>query len=446
MSKLKKKLDFNEAISLTGYNEDLKKNLSSFLLNNYSNQKNKLYIFCRKKDFPKLLLLKLLISSKFKNNIYDISILIYFPKNFPLIPPDIFFHKYCNVKINPKCVNYIDKESLKINYSIFYKWENNFQSFKNLINVLHKEFNNNFPIFTLGGNINESENNFDCVINPKFCEEIEFINPSKKIIFSIEKENNNKKILRTETYNPNKAKGLIMQDKDKAINNKNIINEDKEKAAYHRAKTNNINKNINIYMDDITNNKKDNLIKNKIKTDYSNNKNDIKINKKPEPQLQKYDEKISKDCLIKLLLLELNPKIKKINESVADTSNNLISIKKGITQELNDYKSKEKQIHVLEKSIKLFKQKINQYNNSSCFMNDNKPDFLNLDNFLIINHKAYYQLQAKEKSIEEYILVIKKYFQKKKIDLKTALKLVRENSLKIFNIQYKYNTLNSNNI
>ena len=199
-------------------------------------------------------------------------------------------------------------------------------------------------------------------------------------------------------------------------------------------------------MDDITNNKKDNLIKNKIKTDYSNNKNDIKINKKPEPQLQKYDEKISKDCLIKLLLLELNPKIKKINESVADTRNNLISIKKGITQELNDYKSKEKQIHVLEKSIKLFKQKINQYNNSSCFMNDNKPDFLNLDNFLIINHKAYYQLQAKEKSIEEYILVIKKYFQKKKIDLKTALKLVRENSLKIFNIQYKYNTLNSNNI
>ena len=124
----------------------------------------------------------------------------------------------------------------------------------------------------------------------------------------------------------------------------------------------------------------------------------------------------------------------------------MISIKKGITQELNDYISKEKQIHVLEKSIKLFKQKINQYNNSSCFMNDNKPDFLNLDNLLIINHKAYYQLQAKEKSIEEYILVIKKYFQKKKIDLKTALKLVRENSLKIFNIQYKYNTLNSNNI
>ena len=133
MSKTPKKLDIKKAIIFTSYKDSIKRNLTSFLINNYCKQKNKLYLFSRGKNLPKLFLLKLIIPAKYNNVVYDISLLIYFPINFPLVQPEIYFHKYCSVKINPNCLNYIDEETLKINFDKFFQWGNSFESFKNLI-------------------------------------------------------------------------------------------------------------------------------------------------------------------------------------------------------------------------------------------------------------------------------------------------------------------------
>ena len=179
MSSINKKLSIKEAISLTDYNNNIKKSLVSFLINNYTGQKNKLYLFTRGKNLPKLFLLKLNIPVKYNKKEYDINILIYFPINFPLIQPEIFFNKNCSTKINPNCLNYIDEETLKINYNTFFKWENNFQSFKNLIKELNKQFNNNFPIFTLNDEFDITKyNNYDCVLREHMCNEIEFNKPN----------------------------------------------------------------------------------------------------------------------------------------------------------------------------------------------------------------------------------------------------------------------------
>ncbi len=138
MSKLSKKLNIKEALNLCGYNNNIKKNFILFLQSNYCNPKNKLYLFERNKNVPKLFLLLLKIPTKYNNSSYDISILVYFPLNFPNIKPEIYFHKYCSVKINPNCLNYIDEETLKINYEKFYKWNNSFESFKNIIKEKYK--------------------------------------------------------------------------------------------------------------------------------------------------------------------------------------------------------------------------------------------------------------------------------------------------------------------
>ena len=76
----------------------------------------------------------------------------------------------------------------------------------------------------------------------------------------------------------------------------------------------------------------------------------------------------------------------------------------------------------------------------------NKIDFSNLDDVLKINKKDLYILQSKEKVIEEYILIIKKNLEKKNIDLKSALKIVRNLARQIFNIKYKCLCLTSENI
>ena len=442
MSSINKKLDIKEAAALTDYNINIKKNIVPFLINNYAGNKNKLYLFCRGNNLPKLFLLKLNIPAKYNKKEYDINLLIYIPIKFPLVQPEIFFQKNCTTKINPNCLNYIDEETLEIKYNNFFKWENNFQSFKNLIKELEKKFNNNFPIFTLNGEFDITKyNNYDCVLRKNLCKEIEFnkpknsININKNIIID-------KKIIKTEgnNNNINNNKINVSNLSPKKMNIKNEIANNKNKK---------INSKIKINLDDINNNKKDKIIKNKINTEniISNNQNKInnellKINSESES----FDEETSKYCLIKLLLFELYPKIYKINRSIQNSNNNLIKIKSNITNDLNINKAKEKQIQTIEKSINLFNRTIKQYNIDANIDMKNKIDFSNLDDVLKINNKNLYILKSKEMVIEEYILIIKKNLEKKNIDLISALKLVRNLARQIFNIKYKCLCLTSENI
>lgn len=438
MSSINKKLSIKEAISLTDYNNNIKKSLVSFLINNYTGQKNKLYLFTRGKNLPKLFLLKLNIPVKYNKKEYDINILIYFPINFPLIQPEIFFNKNCSTKINPNCLNYINEETLKINYNTFFKWENNFQSFKNLIKELNKQFNNNFPIFTLNDEFDITKyNNYDCVLREHMCKEIEFIKPNnvnnvnKNIII-------NKKIIKTEGNSDVKilkVNTLNISPKKMNLNLKNEISPNKNKK---------VNSNIKINLDDISNYKRGNTIKNKINTENLNNKINNELYIKSESE--NFDEKTSKDCLIKLLLFELYPKIYKINISIQNSNNNLSKIKSNIITELKYYNSKEKQTQTFEKSVNLFKKEIKQYNSNINSNIKNKLNFSNLDNVFKIKNKTYYSLQSKEKVLEEYILVIKKNLEKKNLELKSALKLVRNLSRQIFNIKYKCLCLTGENI
>jgi hypothetical protein len=174
------------------------------LINNYTGQKNKLYLFTRGNNLPKLFLLKLNIPVKYSKKEYDINLLIYFPINFPLMQPEIFFNKTCSIKINPNCLNYIDEETLKINYETFFKWEYSFESFKKLIKEIYNKFNTIFPIFTFNKiNENENESNLekgDCYLKEQCCKEIDLKNPI------INSNNNNKPQIKNSNKSLNKDK------------------------------------------------------------------------------------------------------------------------------------------------------------------------------------------------------------------------------------------------
>ena len=90
------------------------------------------------------------------------------------------------------------------------------------------------------------------------------------------------------------------------------------------------------------------------------NKNNI-FNK-PESNSDFFDEEISKECLTKLLLLELFPKITKINNLIKSSKEDINKIKTNIMTELNFFKSKEKQTKTVEKYIYLLKKEIKIFN------------------------------------------------------------------------------------
>ena len=404
MSKSQKKLDIKEAISWSSYNDNIKRNLISFLISNYCKPKNELYLFSRGKNLPKIILLKLIIPARYNNKLYEISLLIYFPVNFPFVQPEIYFHKYCTIKINPKCLNYIDEESLKINYNIFFKWENNFQSFNNLIKEIYKQFNLNLPIFTLNGKLDESKNNnFDCVLRNNLCKEIEFKQIENKNINS-----HNKKIIKNEMNENNKINNIISN-----INNININH---------------------------------NLKKSKTIIDNRNHNENKIINNNEKKDLTPFNENISKESLKKLLILDLYPKISEINYSINDSKNYLNKIKKDIINELNILHMKEKQAKTIEKSMNLIKNEINSKDINNNINIKNKINLSNLDSFLKINNKKFYILQAKQKSLEEYLLIIKKNLEKKNIEFKSGITLTRKIAREIFYIKYKCFCLTGTNI
>jgi hypothetical protein len=428
MSKENKKISISisikEGISQCGYNNNIKHDFISFLQNNYCNSKCKLYLFERNPKVPKLFLLLMKIPAKFKNNTYDISILVYFPLNFPMIQPDIFFHKYSSVKINPNCLNYIDEETLKINYETFFKWEYSFESFKKLIKEIYNKFNAIFPIFTFNKiNENENESNLekgDCYLKEQCCKEIDLKNP---IINSNNKPQikNSNKSLNKDKMSKNKIilkSNTNTRDNKSTINRKNVLNHNKQNNDNDNDKNNNISFGKN--------------------NDLINDKND---------ELISYDENLVKNNLIKILISQFYPKISKINISVMNTKNNLEKTKNNILLEMKEFDEIEKQRKNVEKSMNLMKNELNNYNNKNTLtnkmINEKEKDFSNLDTLLNIKNKKKYFLLSKEKTIEEYMLVIKKAYEKHLIDLEKAMQIVRTNSIHIFYIKYKYHNLSS---
>ena len=333
------KLNPKEAIELCGYPANIKQNLFEFLVNNYGGQKHKLFLFSRNEKAPKIFLLQMQMPAKYNNQQYDITLLIYLPLNFPEIVPEVFFEKIGKMKINPNCSFYIDEDTLKINYSLFFTWENSFKSFKDLIAELYNQFNIAFPVFSLNESDNDNPDLGDCVFRKDLCKEIEFIKAIPEIPSNIP---------------PNNPP----------------FNENQEKRA-----------------------------------------------------------------LVKLLQNNLSQKINFAIQPLTATYMKLERIKEKINNKLKDFEKVESKENAIRQTIN------NLYKEMSFAISPPKeienPDMSNLESVLLISNKDYYLRLAKEKAIEEYILIIIKYYEKQNIDFNTALNLIRTNSRNIFFLKYK---------
>ena len=410
MSSNNQKLKLREAINLTNYQLNIRKDFIKFLELTYGSQKHRLYLFSRSESTPKIFLLQLQIPVKFNNKTYDISLLVYFPLDFPNVEPEIYVEKVGKIRINPNCSFYIDEETLKINYGCFYQWQSSFESFRNLIAELYNQFNIAFPVFNDSNKLEDiNEIQGDCYLKKNLCKEVELINPivekskNKNSINDVQKGMNelnlNNNQIKTNIY------GKPMNDINNKPNNNNNIN------------NNNYNPNINMNKN---NHGQDNQV--------INNPYIVK-------NVPVFDENKSKQSLIKLLQKELYPKINNAIQPITSTYIKLEKIKENIHQKLRD-------IEKVERKEDNIRQTLNSLHKELDFnMPEQKeferPDMKNLETALIISNKDYYDKLAKEKVIEEYILIVKKNYEKQNIDFNTALNLIRVNSRNILFIKYK---------
>ena len=441
MSSNDKKIKLKDAINMCGYQKNIRQNFIKFLETTYGSQKHKLYVFARNDSAPKLFLLQMQIPALFNNQSYDISLLVYFPLNFPDIEPEIFFEKIGKVKINPNCAFYVDEDTLKINYSLFYSWEKSFESFKGLINELYNQFNIAFPIFNLSDK--NKEENFDdqsdCVLKKNLCVEVELIKPI--IIQPKTTVNNNQNQKYSNNINNNFNNQMNqMNDLNIGMNNLNIQNP-KEKYNIYGKKMGNNDPNFN----NIDNNANPYIYDNKIATgnnrnnpyqvnNYNYGKNQV-IDTNGNKNIPVFNENQSKALLINVLQNNLSIKINNAIQPITNSYLKLDGIKSKIIKKLKDFEKVESKENAIRQTINSLKKEMDFTISSPKEIG--KPDLNNLENVLIISNKDYYLRLSKEKAIEEYILIIKKSYEKRNIEFNTALNLIRTNSRNIFFLKYK---------
>ena len=409
MSSNTQKLKLREAINLTNYQLNIRNEFIKFLESTYGSQKHRLYLFSRSESTPKIFLLQLQIPVKFNNKSYDISLLVYFPLDFPNIEPEIYVEKVGKIRINPNCSFYIDEESLKINYGCFYQWKSSFESFRNLIAELYNQFNMAFPVFNDSSKVEDiNELQGDCYLKKNLCREVELVNPI------VEKSKNKNSV----------------NDIQKGMSELNLNN--------NPIKTNIYGKPMNV-IDNRPNNNTNNNINNAPNINMNNNNygqdNQILNNPYQIKHEPVFDENKSKQSLIKLLQKDLYKKINYAVQPITTSYLKLEKIKENIHQKLKD-------IEKVERKEDNIRQTLNSLHKELDFnipeqKEFEKPDMNNLDSALIISNKDYYMNLAKEKVIEEYILIVKKNYEKQNIDFNTALNLIRVNSRNIFFIRYK---------
>ena len=490
MSSNEKKLNIKDAINLSSYPLNIRRDFVEFLENTYGSQKHKLYLFSRNETAPKLFLLQMQIPAKFNNQSYDISLLVYFPLNFPEIEPEIFFEKIGKVKINPNCTFYIDEDTLKINYSLFFSWEKSLDSFKSLIAELYNQFNIAFPVFNLSDKHNfdtdKGSDQSDCVLKKNLCKEIELIKPSKDQKKTLPNAPNN--IYQNNNNNPNnnynnynKDMNNKMNNMNNEMNNMNLNNNNNNKVNIYGRKMNNNdnnmnnnynkmnnnnynmnnnnnnnnmnnfrnndfnnynrnmnnnNNNINPFNNNMNNNNNNNFLQRNLtfknNNNYGNNQM-MNMNQNNNPPV--FDENKAKAALIVLLKNNLSQKINNAIQPITSSYLKLEKIKENIIKKINDYNKVESKENAIRQTINTLHKEMDFTITSPKGID--RPDLNNLESVLIISNKDFYLRLAKEKAIEEYILVVKKSYEKQNIDFNTALNLIRTNSRNIFFLKYK---------
>ena len=221
-------------IKQTSYNQLYYPKIIKFLSNNFSsNSKTKIYLINRSILNERIFVVKFDLPVNYNNKINNVSLLIYFPSNFPF-DIEFYFEKTKNLVINNNYSNeIINRNSLRINLDYFCNWDSDKLNFSEIIETLKYNFNESFPILI---NNNSKENyGGSCILeNNNIIQEIYFGNNNNN--FNNQIDNNVIKINNI-NYNNNKIINQSFKNNNNFKNNYDNNNNNKLNTEYN----NNIN-------------------------------------------------------------------------------------------------------------------------------------------------------------------------------------------------------------
>ena len=251
-------ITMEDALIKSSYPKYLQDFIKEFIINNYSNNKNK-KVYLTLVNNESLFVIEYKLSVYLNGKSYEIFILVYLPKLYPNYEPNFYILKDKKFSVSDYYKNgKINEKTLKINLYSFIPFDPAKNNIEEIINKINDEFNKEFPIYKSENNEILSE---ECVLNKDYTKEIIIENKSNNFNFNYEDINKFNDIQINDNNNNNKNKDFddeslllfmrtqvkdVLREKYYNFNEKfkikNIYNDLKEVDNTSKIELNNINK------------------------------------------------------------------------------------------------------------------------------------------------------------------------------------------------------------
>ena len=358
-------ITMEDALIKSSYPKYLQDFIKEFIINNYSNNKNK-KVYLTLVNNESLFVIEYKLSVYLNGKSYEIFILVYLPKLYPNYEPNFYILKDKKFSVSDYYKNgKINEKTLKINLYSFIPFDPAKNNIEEIINKINEEFNKEFPIYKSENNEILSE---ECVLNKDYTKEIIIENKNNNFSFNYE--------------DINKFNDIQINDNNNN-NNKNKDFDDESLLLFMRTQVKDVLREKYFNFNE----------KFKIKNIY----NDLKeVDNTSKIELNNINKLYTEENYMKQEL----KKLQKIKEYLNSVENKLIEEKNNILNSKNK--------SIFDKCDELIKIK------------DNK-DF----EYLIM-----------QKTIEDYLVYLKKAYEKKIVSFEDVVNTTRQLSRELFYIVY----------
>ena len=337
------------------------------------------------KDNEKIFVIEYTLTIELNGRNYKVYVLVYLPILFPNYPPEFYIEKTASLGLNKFYNGKISVPDFKINLESFVKFDPNKNNIEEIINNLVINFTQEFPIYKDNGINNNLNTSAKCILEKS---------KTSKVI--LPKRQNN--YSRQKTYNNNNS-------------NNNGLGRS--------------------YQNNYDNVKTEKFIDNK---DEFTDKTFLDFIRKQTKDIIRYNYLEFKEKhnfganMDKLKILQENVNHRLNNGNIYGKNDQL----KSRFQTLKNIKAK---LEVIENNLN---NEINDIKN-----NDNKSFFDKFDEIVNVKNQKDLEYLAKIKDMEDYLVYLKKGYEKDIVSFKDMLNLTRALSREIFNLNYMRNKIKS---
>ena len=369
-------ISLEEALKITSYPNYLKDFIKQFLIDNYSdNDMAKIFLI---KDNEKIFVIEYALTIELNGRNYKVYVLVYLPILFPNYPPEFYIEKTASLGLNKFYNGKISVPDFKINLESFVKFDPNKNNIEEIINNLVINFTQEFPIYKDNGINNNLNTSAKCILEKS---------KTSKVILPKRQNNYSRQISYNNNNSNNNGLGRSYQNNydnvktEKFIDNKDEFT-DKTFLDFIRKQT----KDIIRY----------NYLEFKEKHNFGANMDKLKI-------------------------LQENVNHRLNNGNIYGKNDQL----KSRFQTLKNIKAK---LEVIENNLN---NEINDIKN-----NDNKSFFDKFDEIVNVKNQKDLEYLAKIKDMEDYLVYLKKGYEKNVVSFNDMVINTRMLSREIFSIDY----------